>query len=173
MPEINAVITNAGLKKMLTHGVADQLSYIVLGEGKYKPEKTQTELKEPKLKITNVSLSFKQDNHIALTCRTDAEVTVMVSEIGIFTKDDVLFSVWADEEPCFFKGKHERVRYTINLALTDEPDLSIPVPEITKQNSEVFSPEKEDLDYSLFSAQLNMGMAQIRNSVSANNKEKS
>ena len=167
MTDIKAMMTEQGLQRALKAAIEGEsdigLSYIVLGEGKYTPNPKATTLLDGKLKIEDFEIEFEGPNQAVVTCRADDSIEVAVSEVGLFFEDDTLFALWADKQPLFFKGPHERVRYRFFITLNDA-ELVIP-----RTDSE-FEPEQEDEDYSLILAQLNMGIAQIKNARENANK---
>lgn len=113
------ILTEVGIEALINaqkNGTnALELSSVQFGSGKYTASETQTALLEPFKTLTTISGAPVGDNIIHISIRdTDIE-EYTVNEIGVFTKEGVLFAVYAQDTPIIQKAANSYVLLSLDF----------------------------------------------------------
>lgn len=113
------ILTEVGIEALINaqkNGTnALELSSVQFGSGKYTASETQTALLEPFKTLTTISGEPVGDNIIHISIRdTDIE-EYTVNEIGVFTKEGVLFAVYAQDTPIIHKAANSYVLLSLDF----------------------------------------------------------
>ena len=113
------ILTEVGIEALINaqkNGTnALELSSVQFGSGKYTASETQTALLEPFKTLTTISGAPVGDNIIHISIRDTGIEEYTVNEIGVFTKEGVLFAVYAQDTPIIQKAANSYVLLSLDF----------------------------------------------------------
>lgn len=113
------ILTDVGIEALINaqkNGTnALELSSVQFGSGKYTASETQTALAEPFKTLTTISGGAVGDNIIHISVRDTETEAYTVYEIGVFTKEGVLFAVYAQDTPIIQKAANSYVLLALDF----------------------------------------------------------
>lgn len=123
------IITDAGMRALENDsdpGFNISFKYLGIGKGVWSPGPDATELKDliKKVRITDYK---KSPGELVLNCVITDDQIYDIHELGVYTKEGVLFAVGSSEDAVMRKGRLERLylRYKLVMNRVDSERIEI------------------------------------------------